>query len=132
MPNIIIYSTDKIEFNKLKSFEHKNFTPLVYGVLNNKWWFIYGNYESEMYNPEKKIFKGVEAYKHITNKAISSMVLLKVCDMFGKHISSKNTDIEVEGIGNGSLINFIKQTNITSLPSGKSISVGENNILYHC
>jgi hypothetical protein len=59
------------------------------------------------------------------------MILLKICDVFGKHIGSKNTDIEVEGIGNGSLIKFIKQTNIvSSLPSGESITIGEKNILY--
>lgn len=131
MVNIIIYSTDEIKFDKLKSFEYNDFTLTVYGILNDKWWFVYGNYDIKIYKPEQKIYEGVKAYDHLTKKAISSSRLLDICDTFGEHIGSKNTNIEVEGIGNGSLIKFIKQTNIvTLLPSGESIAISEKNILY--
>jgi hypothetical protein len=52
MVNIIIYSTDKIKFDKLKSFEYNDFTSIVYGVLNDKLWFVYGNYDIKIYKPE--------------------------------------------------------------------------------
>lgn len=131
MVNIIIYSTDKIKFDKLKSFKYNDFTLTVYGVLNDKWFFVYGNYDIKIYKPGQKRYKDVKAFEHITKKAVSSAILLKICDTFGEHIGSKNTDIEVEGIGNGNLIKFIKQTNIiSSLPSGESIAIGEKNILY--
>jgi len=124
-----MYSTDKIDFSLLKSFEYKEFTSIVYGVLNDKWWFVYGNYDIEIYKPEQKRYEGVKAFEHITKKAVSSAILLKICDTFGEHIGSKNTDIEVEGIGNGSLIKFVKQTNIVTLSSDENIIIG-NNTLY--
>ena len=129
MVYVIMYSTDKIDFSLLKSFEYKEFTSIVYGVLNDKWWFVYGNYDIEIYKPEQKRYEGVKAFEHITKKAASSAILLKICDTFGEHIGSKNTDIEVEGIGNGSLIKFVKQTNIVTLSSDENIIIG-NNTLY--
>ena len=129
MVYVIMYSTDKIDFSLLKSFEYKEFTSIVYGVLNDKWWFVYGNYDIEIYKPEQKRYEGVKAFEHITKKAVSSAILLKICDTFGEHIGSKNTDIEVEGIGNGSLIKFVKQTNIVTLSSDENIIIG-NNTLY--
>ena len=129
MVYVIMYSTDKIDFSLLKSFEYKEFTSIVYGVLNDKWWLVYGNYDIEIYKPEQKRYEGVKAFEHITKKAVSSAILLKICDTFGEHIGSKNTDIEVEGIGNGSLIKFVKQTNIVTLSSDENIIIG-NNTLY--
>lgn len=129
MPNVIIYSEDEIDFSKLKSFEYENFTLTSYGKLNDMWWFVYGNYDFEMYKPEKDKYEGVEVFNHIMEKAVCSEILLKVCDAFGEHISNTNTDIEVEGVGKGNLIKFVK-TNIENLLSGQSITVDKKSTLY--
>ena len=36
MPNIILYSEDQIDFEKLKSFRYEKFEPKLYGKLQNK------------------------------------------------------------------------------------------------
>lgn len=129
MPNVIIYSEDEIDFSKLKEFEYENFTLTEYGKLNDMWWFVYGNYDFEMYKPEKDKYEGVEVFKHIMEKAICSEILLKVCNAFGEYINDKHADIEVEGVGKGNLIKIIKK-NIEDLSSGQSITVDKKSILY--
>lgn len=53
MVNIILYSTDEIMFDSLKSFKNNKFTHIAYGQINNIC-FVFGNFDVEIYNPEKK------------------------------------------------------------------------------
>lgn len=107
MVKVIMYSTDKIDYNILKTYCHQQYTPIAYGNIHNKWWYIFGDFDYEIYKPEKNIYKNEKAYEHLTKKAITSMTLLTLCNHFEKHIKSSNSDIEVEGIGKGNFITNI-------------------------
>jgi len=100
MVNVIIYSTDKTEYKLLETFKYEQFIPIAYGFLENNWWFIYGNFDIEMCKPPKIRYQS-------TKKAQFSSILLNLCNAFGKHINSRNTDIEIQGVGKGSLIRGI-------------------------
>lgn len=129
MVNVIIYSMDEIDFCKLKNFKYHNFTLTAYGKLDNTWWCVYGNYDFEMYYPEAKRYEGIKAYEHFTKKSICSAKLLDICDAFGTHVGSCNTDIEVDGVGNGSLIGCVS-SNIANLSSGENINNGKKYLIY--
>jgi hypothetical protein len=129
MPNIILYSKDVIDFSKLKSFEYDNFTITAYGKLNDMWWFVYGNYDFEMYKPEKNIYNNEEVFTHIIKKGVCLENLLNICNVFGEYINDKNADIDVEGVGKGNLIKIIKK-NIEGLSSGQSITFDKKSTLY--
>jgi hypothetical protein len=124
MENILMYSTDEIDFNKLKSFKYDKFKSIAYGKINNKWWYVYGSYDYEIYNPKPQRFEGMAAFEHLTKKAISSSILLQICDTFGEYINSNNTDFEVKGIGGGNLIKCIED-NIEHLLSGENMCTNE-------
>ena len=107
MVKIIIYCNDKIDYKLLKSFKYENFINSAYGQMNNQWWFVYGDFNIEVYYPQKKRYENSEAIIHMTKKAIMSSKFISICNSFDKHINNKNTDIDVEGMSKGNLIEFI-------------------------
>lgn len=120
MVKVIMYSTDNIDYDVLKIYTYPQYNPIAIGSIHNKWWFVFGDFDFEVYKPERKVYKNEKAYEHLTKKAISSITLLTLCNHFGKHIVSENTDIEVEGVGKGrfiqninSIINYVDENKLT-------------------
>jgi hypothetical protein len=77
-----------------------------------QYWFIYGELDTEITlksKNEKKIYKGKnEVFKYAMSKMNSNFYYLNLCNTFEKHINDTNSDIEVEGVGNGSFIEGVK------------------------
>jgi hypothetical protein len=110
MVNVIVYSTDNVNTDLLKKFTCDKYTPITYGEINKKYNYVYGNYNIEMEIEKKsdpKRYHGNEAIIYMAKRCATSGCLLKLDAIFGNFINKKNTDIEVEGLGNGSFIRFV-------------------------
>tara|TARA_A100000164_G_scaffold321936_1_gene304871 strand:+ start:112 stop:504 length:393 start_codon:yes stop_codon:yes gene_type:complete len=129
MVKILILCTDEIDFDVLKSFKYDKFTNTAYGKIYNKWWFVYGDFDIELYYPKKKKYENAEAFLHITKKANVSFKLINICNSFDKHINNENTDIYVEGMSKGNLIEFIFNT-IQKMSKGDHL-INNNFVIYY-
>ena len=110
MVKVIMYSTDNVNPDLLKNFTCHKYSPIAYGVINNKYYYVYGDYHIELEIEKKtdpKKYHDNKAINHMAKRCVTSGCLLRLDAIFGNFIKKKNTDIEVDGIGNGSFIKFV-------------------------
>ena len=43
MVKVIMYSTDDVDTDLLKKFTCHKYSPIAYGVIYNKYYYVYGN-----------------------------------------------------------------------------------------
>ena len=110
---VILYATTETSFDFLKSFKYKNYIPICYGNLINKWWFSYGyvtyinTKPAPLPDVDGLIYFTNESYDYMINKTKNTEKLLVMCDKFGDHTHNYKTDIEIENVGKGSLIKCV-------------------------
>jgi len=108
MPNIILYSEDQIDFEKLKSFRYEKFEPKLYGKLQNKFWVLYGEFKFNPINTSNTGYlESTAAWSYLANKVLTSSQLLDICNIFQDYVGVES-DISVENVGKGTIISFIQ------------------------
>ena len=111
MVKIILYTQDNIEIEPLKNFKYNKFELISYGILNDNYSYIYGDYKinTTKHLPGPKIFNNQEAIKYIGENLIVRMEFLELDKFFGNFIKAKKTDLEIEDMCNSEFIKFLSE-----------------------
>ena len=97
---------------------------------------MYGEFNNDNFipddddKPKSSIIKGTSALKYMFNELHTTCSYLDILDHFSKKMCKRNTDIEVEGTGEGNIIRFISK-HIIGLSSDKSI-LRLGSTIYKC
>lgn len=127
MVKILLYSTDEIDFDILETFSCDEFTNVAYGKVNNKYWFVFGEYDINFGTTGKHVYKNEEIFGYISKKINMSTKLLSLCDKFGEHVNSKNTDLDINQLKKSTLLDMIAR-NVDNLKSGEWAANDETTI----
>jgi hypothetical protein len=103
MTSLIIYSTTEVRMDALGTFTYPGFEQLAHGEFRGSsqtFWYVYG--EQDLLDCPRGVnqtaLKGADAMYYLIIEANRAKRLLELCETFGQHVQSRDTDIECNAI----------------------------------
>lgn len=112
MTNVVLFTSEKIDIDKVTKFTTPGFTPICVGSSPDTT-FVYGTYDTN--RPEDMAIvnktgtmKNGDAFDYLLTKMSMTLEFQKLIPVFEKYTGDKKSDIQVEGIGKWPFIGAIK------------------------